>query len=362
MTSTATARPAFGRGGDAARQEDEALNASRGGGSFRRTNYLPTMSSGDQIFLRYITDSPDWIYCTTHQFVKTKPKPEGYPEKAKFPESVSPACRKDKAFAGIFTDCWVCDQKVENAYGKTSYPALRIWALACLREEVLGTEAMVAAGQIPPEQVGRRVGFKDKTREVEVPKKDEKGEWVKGADGKIVTETVVEPAIIVVNQAIKNYYGGLQSMYGIYGTVCDRDYVLRLDGEQKDKDYTHIPLEPTASLKPGTPSWQRYLTAIEEQGLSLEDIVMDKASDDFYGTFIDPTKAMPKRDNKDDGSAASSPQQNGAPAQAPAADTAPAGEPAADRLAEMRARVMGKDPAAAAPTAAAPTGNVDFDS
>lgn len=375
MTTNTSKTSRFGRGGAQAIEEEEAIRAMRGGGSFRKTHYLPKIGKGNHIYLRYLTDSPDWFYVQQHAGVKTKAAPSDWPQDRKFPESMPAICRYDKAFQAdpehgleaVYADCAICDLEIESNYGRKATASTRVYALAILREEVLGTEEMVAAGQITPEMVGKRVGFKDATREVEVPKKDDKGETIKDAEGKAVLEKVVEPAIIVVNQAVGNYFAGLQSMYGMYGTVLDRDYAVQQHNEMKDVDYNHIPMDPIASLKPGTEGWGRYEKAIEEQGESvdIEALLMDRSSDEYYALFFDPRVSAPKRENE----GGNNTPQGGGQAQAPTAQqqTAPNGDVDQDKLAAMRARVRGdaapapaQEPEKTSAGAATPAGGIDF--
>lgn len=319
--------PAFGRGGDAAQQAEEALAATRGS-NFRRTEYLPNIGKDKTVFIRYLTDSPDWYHTLQHNSVPTKSAPSDWPAQRKWPDSMSAVCRYDEAFAGIYSDCYICDAKLVSQYGRECKASLRVWALAVLREEVLGTQAMVDQGMISAEQVGRRVGFKDATREVDET----------DADGKPTGKKTIEPRIVVVNKAMNNYFSGLNSMYGIYGTVCDRDYVLKQIGEKKDVEFQHIPLDPTPTHKPGTESWAAYDEAIKAQGLDLAAIMAEKASDDFFAKFFDPNKQAPQREKKDGEQSSGGQATQASQIQQ---SVAPSNDVDPDRLAAMRARIRG---------------------
>lgn len=357
---TAVATPKFGRGGDAAVEADDAKGS---GSTYRRTQYLPKIGKGQHIFVRYITDSPDWYYADAHPMVPTKAQqPADWPEGRKFPEAMPAVCRNDKAFEGMYDGCYICDAKIVNKFNRVCKPVLRVWAIACLREEVMGTQAHVDQGLITPDKIGKRVGFKDATREVDVPVLDANGKPVLNAEGKQTFETKTDLALIVVNQAMNNYFGGLQSMYGMFGTLCDRDFIIKQIDEGKDVDYQHIQMDQTANLAPGTPAWARYEQAIEEQGLSIPDMLMDRSSDEYYATFFDPNKTAPAREGSKTTSAATQVAQEAPAAQQAAA---PTNEPDADALAAMRARLRGGGdaaPAAAATTEdiAAPAGAIDF--
>ena len=360
----------FSRGGAAAVSEDEALSVARGGSaSYRKTNYLPKIGKDKHIFVRYLLDSHEWYYTMTHSFVPTKGAPNDWPKDRKFPASMPSVCRYDKMFkadperglSAVYEDCYICDAKVKNQWDNECKPSVRVWTLAVIREEVIGTDDMVAQGIITADQVGRRVGFRDATREVEVPVRDDKGEVVK-KDGKTVMETITEPAIIVVNQAVNNFFEGLQAIYGMFGTVCDRDFILRQNDEGKDVDFQHMNLDETPNHKPGTESWKRYEEAIKAQGdsVNIEKIIMERSSDEYYATFFDPTKEAPKRDTSGDGGSSSN--GTSAPTGAPAAqqNSAPSNEPAsADALAAMRARVRGQQAPAQGDSPAPTAGGQD---
>lgn len=317
-----TVTPAFGRGGESAVEAEEALSASRGG-NFRKIHYLPKIGKGKSIFIRYILDSHEWYYANAHPAVPTKNQPANWPEGRSYPKSMPAVCRYDKTWKGIYHDCYICDAKLINEWKRPCNPVLRVWTLAVVREEVLGTQEMVQANQIPAEMVGKRVGFKDATREVDEV----------DAEGKPTGKQVVEPAIIVVNQAMPNFFSGLQSMYGIFGTLCDRDYVLLQKDEGKDVDYQHIHLDPSPNHKPGTPSWDRYTQAVKDQGISIEAILIDRSSDEFFATFFDPSKEPTIKGKKGEStSSGPSVQQQAA---------APSNDTNAEALKAMRDRVRG---------------------
>lgn len=277
----------FKRGGD---ESVDAANAQRGGG-FRRSHYF-SLNDGEQAFLRYITDWADLYYVKMHQMFPTKNKPADYT--GNWPENMSCVCRYDEIFNGFYKDCYPDDHpEITNKWGKAYKATVRDWVIAILREEVIGTDEMLAAGQIEADKVGKRLGFRDATREVEIPKRDKGGKVIEGE-----VETVVEPAFVIVNMAPSNYFDGLGAMAAAYdGTICDRDYLVRAKGENKDKTYTHAPMNETPNLKPGTQKWQeKYLDPIakinEEGGsLDIERIIADRASDEYFGRFIDPDKA-----------------------------------------------------------------------
>ena len=326
-----TTTPAFGRGGDSAQEAEDALSASRGG--FARTHYLPIIGKDKSMVLRYITDEQDWIHAMTHGGAQTKNKPSDWPEARKWPEQMPATCRHDKAFVNMYGDCYICDNNVMGGFGKASKPTLRISAIACLREEVLWTAELVAQRGADPVLIGKRAGYRDATREI--AETDEKGE----PTGK----TRIEPALVLVQKAMSNYFGGLKAMAKNYGTICDRDFIVQQRNENKDIEFHHIPLDKDG-LAPGTEGWKRYEDALVAQKLDIQAILADKASDDYFARFFDPTKIPAPRQGKDDSTAGS---------QDSAQQSAPTNEPDPDRLAAMRARVQ------SAGGSPAPTTSVD---
>jgi hypothetical protein len=336
--------PNFGRGGESAAEAEEQLSASRGG-NFRKTNYLPKIGKGKSIFIRYVLDSQQWYYANAHPAVPTKNKPANWPEGRSWPKTMPAVCRYDKTWKGIHADCYICDAKLINEWGRPCNPVLRVWTIAVIREEVIGTQEMVDKEIIPAEMVGKRVGFKDATREIDEV----------DAEGKPTGNKKQEIAMIVVNQAMPNYFSGLQAMFGVFGTLCDRDYVLLQKDEGKDVDFQHIHMDPSASHQPGTESWKRYEQAIKDQGIDIEALLVDRASDDFYATFFDPNKEAPIKEKKEDVKT---------PASAPTAQQAAAPDHDVDQeaLKAMRDRLKVQGPVTVQETASAGVGQIDFSS
>lgn len=339
--------PMFGKGGEQA----AIISESQGGSKFARVNYFKLADKEQGVF-RFITDSPDWIFVKQHPSVPTKNKPSDWPDKAKWPEGMPAVCRHDQAFVGMYSDCYVCDTPVMNPRDTTKplKPALRVWALAVEREAVMGdgTDAMGGA-----DKKGKLLGYRDATEEVEVKDGDS-------------TKKVKQKKIVIVNMGMKNFFGALQGIFGIYGTVCDRDYAIKRSGEGLDTDYTIVPLDKTVGHEPGSESWDRLLKAVEEQSIDLEAIVAEKASDDYFARFFDPSKTSAPMKGKEEGGSAAA-----ATTSTPPPSDNGGGVVDDDRLRAMRERVRGgastEAPAseAAAPEApaapSAPSGPVNFD-
>lgn len=318
MAASAPARPSLRKGGDAAAEASKQV-------AFARGNRLHSLSMDDKasVILRYITDYNDWIYTAQHNVVPTKSAPLGDDGKpiANWPKAMTAVCRYDEIFkeSGYYTDCYICDAKIQSQYGKAIGNATRIWVLAVLREEVFGDGSEDQGGE---EMKGRRIGTTDKMTKVEVI----------GKDGKPTGEEEWQREYVLVNFAHKNYFSGLAACYSEYRTLCDRDYKVTRIGDDKDTIYTHFALDPTPNLKPGTEKWQtKYLDDLAAREIDLETIVLDKASDEYYARFFDPTKTWdPKGGIKDSGVTAD---------EAPA--TAEPTEADKDRMAALRDRVQG---------------------
>ncbi|MGW9067869.1 hypothetical protein ACWGQT_00255 [Streptomyces yangpuensis] len=269
----------FRRGGSAAEEADKEANASSGG---RRTiDYFSLKSDGEETAIRLLTDHDDWIWVEQHSFVPTKAAPQGAEN---WPKSMTAVCRKDEAFAGHYTDCYICDNKIKNNFGKLASSRIRVWALAVEREVVRGDGSEALGG---PSMKGIVIGVRDKVDEVDELDADDKPTGVK----------LRYPRIIIVNQPMKGFFANLKALHGLYGTVCDRDFSVTRDGTGTDTNYKIVPIDPVPDVKPGTPTWDKYLQAAQERGVNLDATVADKASDAYYARFFDPAKQVDKEGN-----------------------------------------------------------------
>ncbi len=302
MSGTA---PAFRKGAEASQEASK-------GGNFARTQYWG-LEDGKACILRFLTDHDEWIVVDQHQMIPTKPKPADF-EGNNWPEKMGCVCRSDPAFAGIYSECYVCDFIVDGK--KIKKPSARTYALACLREEVI--------------EDGVVVGIKDSTREVVIPAKDGQPE-----------KKVVEKAIVVVNQGYKNFFSALKGFAGHYQTVLDRDYYIKREGNGTDTDYTIIPLDPIVIDEKGTKLDLRVLEfmARYENDIDLGQIVGDKASDEYFARFFDPRFTANKEGVVSQTGAAPEPK--------------PQNDVDAEKLAALAGRIKGYDGQPTAP--AAPT-------
>jgi hypothetical protein len=285
---TANTSPAinFRRGGTAAEQAEKEASVSSSGR--RGPDYFGLKDDGDSAVVRLLTDHDDWIWVNQHSFVPTKAGPK---DAEKWPKNMTSVCRYDKAFDGHYADCYIDDAKLKNSFGKVASARPRVWALAVEREIVRGDGSEALGG---PAKQGVVVGIRDKIDEV-----DELG-----TDGKPTGAKLQYPRIVVINQPMKGFFSHFKALHGLYGTVVDRDFSITRSGTGTDTEYKIVPIDPIADpatgqnlIKPGTPIWEKYLQAVAEREISLEGIVADKASDEYYARFFDPTKSVDKDGN-----------------------------------------------------------------
>lgn len=312
-TDTKPAKPTFNRGGDAAAEASKQAPFAAG----KYIKSLNLEKDGDTVILRYLTDYSDWIHVAQHSSVPTKAEPKDH--KGKWPKALSAVCRNDKQFEGFYPSCYICDAKITNDFGKVIGNPTRIWVLAVVRLEVFGDGSEEQGGEA---KKGKRIGTTDKVTEVEVTDKD----------GKPTGEIRLQKEYVIVNFAHKNYFSGLAAYYSEHDTVCDRDYRVTRVGTGTETTYAHVSLDQTPNLMPGTEKWQeRYLDDLAARGIDLEEIVLEKASDEYYAKFFDPSKTYVE---SEDGKATVAEDTSSSPS-----------EPDEDEKAKMealRARVQGQ--------------------
>ena len=291
----------------------------------------------DGMLVQVPDDHPEamggWITVDMHQNIPTKAKPDDY-KGENWPPAMPSVCRYDSAFEGVYSDCYVHDV-VMKANSKIKKPAGRQWAWAVEREAVIGdgTEATGGAAM-----QGKVVGYRDATRIVK--------RKVEGSDQE---QEIEEKALVIVNQGYKNFFGALTGFASIYGTALDRDYVVQRKGAGKETDYNLIPLDPIMVKNPENEAEMipfdlrndallkaRYGKTHAEFEKALEDVVTERASDDYYGMWFIPGWKRAGSSDAADGDAS-----------APAAD-----EPGEDEMAALRDRIQGYQAGAdgAAPT------------
>lgn len=280
----------------------EAKTRSGSKGKFPKSHFFG-LDDGEQTIVRFLTDMEEnpqypwvapWATVEQHQNIPTKPQPQGFPEGRTWPKRMGVVCRHAKLANGQqwFPDCYICDE-MRKPDGKPYKAQPRTWALACLREEVV--------------ENGVRVGYRDAQREVAVL----------GPDGKPTDQMTTERAVVMINLAWKNFFGPLSKQAGMYGTgtVMDRDYIIRRDGEGFDTEYAFLGADIIPGMDARLPhvygrycgvdpdklaAWKAdpssFVPERDGQLLTLPvdlDAEIDRrASEDFYARWFDPTKTV----------------------------------------------------------------------
>jgi hypothetical protein len=285
----------FRTGGDAAEQ---AAATSFGG-----ARYFSLAKPGDRAIIRMLTEQDAWPYVSQHGFMPTKPKPANLKDDAKWPKQMPAICQNDPALAEMpgMGDCYLCkapQYQGNDKFGKKlSRTAVRVWALCCLREEV--------------KEDGKVVGYRDKLVEIE----DKDGTKKRVRD------------IQVINMSTRNFFGHFSSMYHVYHTVRDRDYLIQRRNEGKDTDYPPVPLDKVIGHEPGSESWAVYDESLKEQDLDLVKIMMERCSMEYYNKFFIPGE----------GESVPEAEKNG--------EAAPT--PSAEKLSDIKARIKSYQPKSA---------------
>ncbi len=260
-----------------------------------------------EVVFRPITDGDEVLFALFHDFVPTRPQPEGYPGKkwpAVFPLSV---CGNDKNYG--HGACYVCDNGIKNNFGNPIRPMPMTFFLANLRRPIF-------------KKIGgatRAIGHESDTMEI---------------DG---TEY---PALGIVNFATRTIGNALAKEYNEANTICGQDWKLTKEGEGKETRYIISPDRPDEDFfrldEDGnvTDLWK---DAYDEVLSVLQpDLVADlkkMGSKDHYDRWFNPEGEVEwtkKADNADD----SSPK-----AEVPKPDYKE-GEISADEKAALRERLM----------------------
>jgi hypothetical protein len=337
-----------------------------------RPPYLKVEPGEDKkVIIRFLSDivpvasNPvPWITVAQHSGLEVlRPKPAGY-KGTKWPTSMGAVCRHDPMFSGRYSNCYPCDEMIVKSgpqAGKPERPSNRTWALAVLREEVVGTQAMADAGHIKPEQIGQTLGVTTKRREEKVVDKD----------GKETGEVRMVPELVLLNYGEKNFFGAVSAASGRYGTILDRDLEIERFGTGTNTDYRVSPIpemfvpdpddetkqvkldlrDPRLMLAMVGPKLDAdgkpVLWSAEDPITNLPDgtsiagqvrpnlpdlryVVAEQASDRHHGRFFDPSY---QRDDE-------TPEEGKAGQAAPPPAAAAADVPS-DALAGLKARVHG---------------------
>jgi len=330
----------FRQGVEAAKE-----TATTGGSTGRLVEYL-SLGDGETAYFRFLTDHDEVMDVRIHSFYPTKPKPEGYT--GNWPQTVSSVCRRTELGDGLpmFSDCWCCDHpKIVD--GKTRGAISRTLGLVVLREEVLSDgespQFRLPHGSFIPK--GRRAGFRDKKKSYQAFGDDNQPEGV----------PQLIPDIRVLEFGWKNFWAGIHAIAQIHGTLMNQEMVITRTGKDfGDTQYNIQGLGVSKDFR-DPKELARYGITFSDQidpatggrvkvwpeHLDLRYLVYNKASDEYYARWIDPTKTI------------------ATPSGATAAKTSvsvvksQAQEQTQASLADMRARLVGRTAAAEEVPAAA---------
>lgn len=309
----------FARGADAAKEASKGVQ-------FDRAQYF-SLKDKEEIVLRFLTDAEEWITVDQHNYVPTKPEPEG--NEGKWPKVMGTVCRKTKLGDGstLHDDCYICEH-MKKPDGKPYRATARTWALAVVRHEV-------------KDEDGKVLGFRDGVRTVQETDKD----------GKPTGEEKKQKEIVILNQGYKNFFSTLQGFAGRYGTVLDRDYYVKRDGDDQNTTYHIVPLDPIETKDPDDPENlirldlrdERLMKRYETDMPDLEELVERRADQEYYDRFFVPGKDGSSSKGSSNGSGSDESSDSGG------------GDVPDERVKELADRVRGYSKAGA-------SGPVDLDS
>jgi hypothetical protein len=313
-------------------------------------NYLTQhlKDDGDQVVIRLLIDEPQWIETLQHGMVPTKGAPKDKPADKGWPDTLSAVCRytpvgKDRHKA--YGDCYICDFMKDDK-GKKMFAGTRMWTLAALREQVIGTQEMVDAGQIQPHMVGQPVSYRDKVEEVDELDKE----------GKPTGNKVMRKQIVIVNMAQSNFFSPLLTNRQFFGTVVDRDYLVVRKGAAKTQkvQYEFVALNPVYVKHPETGEAvifdlrdPKLAATYEGHGMDLAKLrkhVSRLCSTDFYNRFFDPRVEVPYATNDDDDRSSAPAAPSAAQQSGQSSTSEPKSGPTAEQLARMRAGLLADNP------------------
>jgi len=262
--------------------------------SFNRIDFFK-LSDGETTYVRFLNDAWELITVDMHNMVPTKPKPEDW-EGDNWPKVTSVVCRNTKMGDGLplFGDCYVESSGMRNPRDESKpFPtASRTWAVGVIREPVFGDGSEKMGGEA---QKGKRVGFRDSTKEVDEIK-----------DGKPTGKKIKVKEFVLFTMGWQNFFGAVEGAAQAYGTILDRDFQIIRDGEGLKTDYKVVGLDPTRGFDLRDPAVAaKYgitidLNTLDADGnpkktypedIDISKLVMDKADADYFARFIDPTKS-----------------------------------------------------------------------
>lgn len=251
--------------------------------SFIRTGYLK-IEEDQSAFVRLLTDHDKLVTVLQHNAAPTRAKPENHT--GKWPQTMPGVCRNDKAFAGMYPDCFLDLEWERTGNDRAFKPKSRSWGLGIVRKK-----RMVE---------GRHIGFEDEM--IEIVDSDK--------------QKIMIPRIVTMNFSWVNFWNNFAALKEIHGTWLDRDVLIKRTGKELDSDYSVAQGDPVGldGLKAtdANPAFDPrimehaapYITAI---GLDPKDfessadafrqalgtLVAERATDEFYDRFFDTRHAQP---------------------------------------------------------------------
>jgi hypothetical protein len=262
--------PILTQGAEAA---EKISDENKAGGVFRLPQLV--IKDGETFAVHFVTEQTEVITMDVHQFIETKPKPEGWPGD-KYPKTMWAICQLDRAFrlrgpdGSIldeyepgYGDCYIhnhlAGQKDPKFGGDMARPASQVYGLAVMRKPVNDPVS------------GNVIGFADETVEFT----DDKG-----AKYQI-------PKLVIVSQKYSNFWHPVKATaYLPPHTIRDKDYII----SRKGNEYTIGVAAHTPDLMPGTPAWGKYEEALILTGFDLGAYLIDHSTPDHYARFFDPEK------------------------------------------------------------------------
>jgi hypothetical protein len=301
---------------------DEAAQAARKAGSRRIEQQR--FKDNEDVFLRFYTDLPDVLSIDTHRFIPTKPKPKAW-KSDNWPKGMWFGCQNDRIFRlrdpqdlaellepaqyeGGYGECDI-HTRFEGQVGEYNKPVARpeylTYALVIVQKEV--------------EVGGGRKGFVDDTEEV----------VIKDGDNE---RKLRVPKIRYVAQKYTNFFNPLVQSAYMDDTICNKVYKIRREGTE----YHVSSLGTTEDHKPGTDAWKAYDEAVKVLGISLQGMILEHSSPEFFAKFLIPQADDDKEPEAEDAGTQVADGNGSAPAA-----SVPASQPSAETQQAMREKLLG---------------------
>jgi hypothetical protein len=334
---------------DQKQKEERAKNRVQ----YDRVGYFSIKEDGGSLDFRFLNDveespnqvTPPWQTVLTHSFVPTKPQPLNY-KGNNWSSTRGAVCRHDDLCKAKYGDvCPLDDFVYTSGYkkGKKCQASPKTYAFAVLREEVFGTEEMLAAGECDAHEVGKKIGMRDKMKEVAVI----------GADGKPTEETQWVPEIVLIEQAWDNFFGIVAGMAAMWPTVLNRDFRCTRKGIDQDTKYRFAAGDPyDVTMPDGSVRCYdlRDPDIFNAKYPKMPNLYLHLArlcSDDYYNRFF----TGPQDDDGQDDASGGNRSASAAPTTRPAA---PKSDASAEKVAAMvdRVKSYGQPVPAGAPASA----------